>query len=62
MGKGDYFTKAGYIDENVGVNYLKADRWELNPSMKGPPPQGSNFAQFAMGYQRPVTNYDMGYY
>ena len=44
MDAGDYFTKNGKMDSNLGLDYFKTDKWELDPLKKGPPPKGANFA------------------
>ena len=32
---GDYFSKGGKFDTNMGLDYYKAVSWELNPTEKG---------------------------
>ena len=36
MDAGDYFTKNGKMDPNLGLDYFKTDMWELDPLKKGP--------------------------
>jgi len=44
MDKGEYFTKSGKLDQNLGLDYMKVDKWELNPAKKGPVPKDSTYA------------------
>lgn len=45
---GDYFDgprsrNPGQLSQNLGVEYLKASEWRLDPERKGDVPEGSEF-------------------
>jgi hypothetical protein len=38
--EGDYFDRQGKIKEGLTSNYIKTDKWTLNPRQKSPTPPG----------------------
>jgi hypothetical protein len=43
MDHGQYFKKNGKMDSNLGLDYLKSDKWEIDPFKKGKVPADSNY-------------------
>ena len=39
METGDFFTETGEIRRNVPIDYIKANSWELRPTVKVPVPE-----------------------
>ena len=45
---GEYFEKNGQIKDNIQMQYYKTNEWNLQPEVKGPVPEDSDY-QLAEG-------------
>lgn len=43
LDNGEYFNKNGTMKNSVGIEYVKATEWSINPERKGPVPENLNY-------------------